>query len=142
MSAISGVAEHPCRRRPVPRRRPTREVSGEEGVGGVGVDVVAGDRIVDDRRFDLTVEVQAPQRGDDDVTRVDLEVAPQRLARVGAAHAVGAECGEGPVGQELLDLLDEKYSEVIELRFFEEMAIEDIAEEEAVLEMYKEALGM
>ncbi len=30
--------------------------------------------------------------------------------------------------QELLDLLDEKYREVIELRFFEEMDIEDIAE--------------
>jgi hypothetical protein len=74
------------------------------GVGGVGVDVVAPDGVVDDRGLDLAVAGESPQCGHHDVAGVDLEEPAQRLAGVAAAEAVGAERHEG-AGDPAADLV-------------------------------------
>ena len=56
--------------------------------------------------------MQRREHTDDDVAEVDLEEAAQRLASVGAAHAVGAERNERATRQEAGDLLGNDLHEV------------------------------
>ena len=64
-----------------------------ERVGGLGVDTEVGDGRGRLGRLHASGPGQLREHGDHDVTGVDLEEAAQRLAGVGAAHAVGAEGG-------------------------------------------------
>ena len=85
-------------REPYARGSGSTQVGGP-GVDGVGVEVVAGDGVLDDRGLQRAVGGQRGQHRGDDVAGVDLEVAAQGLAGVAAAEAVGAERDEAAPGR-------------------------------------------
>src|SRR3954470_20852755 len=61
------------------------------GDGGVGVEVVLGDGVLDDRLVDGAVGGERGEDGHHHVGGVGLEVGTQGLAGVRATEAVGAE---------------------------------------------------